>query len=139
MRGSFDTVVVLGIGGSALGNIAIQTALRPIYWNLEDKKLRKGGLRLFVFDNVDVAQSMLGDGPNRQPLADKMSAAWVAFARTGNPNHKAIPKWSPFFKEESLYSVALFGNFAIRVQVALARPPLLSTFRSTTMFVGFPP
>ncbi len=52
-RGSFDTLVVLGIGGSALGNIAVQEALRSPYWNLIDKKARKGGLRLFVFDNVD--------------------------------------------------------------------------------------
>ncbi len=52
-RGSFDTLVALGIGGSALGNIAVQTALRPTYWNLGDRKARKGGLRLFVFDNVD--------------------------------------------------------------------------------------
>jgi len=53
VRGSFDTLVVLGIGGSALGNIALQQALRPAYWNLGEKKARKGWLRLFVFDNVD--------------------------------------------------------------------------------------
>src|SRR5438093_10875349 len=47
IRGSFDTLVVLGIGGSALGNIAVQTALRPAYWNLGDRKARKGALRLF--------------------------------------------------------------------------------------------
>ncbi len=52
-RGSFDTLVVLGIGGSALGNIAIQNALRSPYWNLLEKKARRGWLRLFVFDNVD--------------------------------------------------------------------------------------
>src|SRR5258708_4104180 len=52
-RAGFDTLVVLGIGGSALGNIAVQNALRPTYWNLSDKKNRKGGMRLFVFDNVD--------------------------------------------------------------------------------------
>lgn len=52
-RTRFDTLVVLGIGGSALGNIAIQNALRSPYWNLEPKPRRKGGLRLFVFDNVD--------------------------------------------------------------------------------------
>jgi len=50
----------------------------------------------FVFQNVDIAQSMVGSGPERQPLADKMSAAWAAFARSGNPNHKGIPKWEPF-------------------------------------------
>jgi glucose-6-phosphate isomerase len=52
-KGSFDTLVVLGIGGSALGNIAVQEALHPTYWNLGDKKARKGWMRLFVFDNVD--------------------------------------------------------------------------------------
>ena len=53
VRGSFDTLVVLGIGGSALGPTAVQQALRPAYWNQTDKKARKGWLRLFVFDNVD--------------------------------------------------------------------------------------
>src|SRR5579875_416784 len=50
----------------------------------------------FVFENVDIAESMVGTGPERQPLADKMSGAFAAFARTGNPNHKGIPKWEPF-------------------------------------------
>jgi glucose-6-phosphate isomerase len=52
-KDQFDTLVVLGIGGSALGNTAIQQALRNPYWNLQDKKERKGALRLFVLDNVD--------------------------------------------------------------------------------------
>src|SRR5262245_57639761 len=47
-RTSFDTLVVLGIGGSALGPIAVQQAVNPPYWNLHDKKARKGALRLFV-------------------------------------------------------------------------------------------
>jgi para-nitrobenzyl esterase len=50
----------------------------------------------FVFENVDLAKSVVGDGPDRYALADKMSSAWVAFARTGNPNHKGLPKWDPF-------------------------------------------
>ena len=25
-----------------------------------------------------------------------MSGAWVAFARSGNPNHAALPRWEPF-------------------------------------------
>jgi glucose-6-phosphate isomerase len=53
MRARFDTLVVLGIGGSALGNNAIQQALKPLTWNLLDKKARKGWMRLFVLDNVD--------------------------------------------------------------------------------------
>lgn len=50
----------------------------------------------FVFDNVDIAKAEVGDGPERQPLADKICGAWVAFAHTGNPNHKGLPKWTPF-------------------------------------------
>ncbi len=54
-RGKFDNLVVLGIGGSALGNIALQTALNPAYYNLLDGKARRGP-RLFVLDNVDPTQ-----------------------------------------------------------------------------------
>ena len=47
-----DNLVVLGIGGSALGNAAIHQALRPSTWNLLPHDQR-GGPRLFVLDNVD--------------------------------------------------------------------------------------
>ena len=49
-----ENLVVLGIGGSALGNIALQTALNPYMYNLDDKK--RPGPRLFVFDNIDPDQ-----------------------------------------------------------------------------------
>ncbi|MDO8303164.1 MAG: glucose-6-phosphate isomerase, partial [Sedimentisphaerales bacterium] len=49
-----ENFVVLGIGGSALGNIALQTALNPYMYNL-DAAQRKGP-RLFIFDNVDPVQ-----------------------------------------------------------------------------------
>jgi glucose-6-phosphate isomerase len=48
-------VVVLGIGGSALGPIALRTALRPPQWNLLDDGARGGRPRLHVLDNVDPA------------------------------------------------------------------------------------
>lgn len=50
----------------------------------------------FVFDNVDNCQSMTGNGQDRYALADRMAKAWVAFARTGNPNHPGLPKWGAF-------------------------------------------
>ncbi len=53
-RGKFDNMVVLGIGGSALGNIALQSALNPATWNLLPNETR-GGPRIFVVDNVDPA------------------------------------------------------------------------------------
>lgn len=53
VRDHFDEVVVLGIGGSALGTTAVMNALRPVWHNLCDEKRRNGLPRLFVLDNVD--------------------------------------------------------------------------------------
>ncbi|MGH7694513.1 MAG: glucose-6-phosphate isomerase [Gemmatimonadaceae bacterium] len=46
-------IVVLGIGGSALGPIALRTALLPPGWNTLDFKQRGGRPRLHVLDNID--------------------------------------------------------------------------------------
>ena len=51
-RKGYENFVVIGIGGSALGNIALQTALNKPYYNFDSKK-RDGSPRLFVPDNVD--------------------------------------------------------------------------------------
>ncbi len=53
-KGKFDTMVVLGIGGSALGNIALQSALNLATYNLLPDGTRPGP-RMFVVDNVDPA------------------------------------------------------------------------------------
>jgi glucose-6-phosphate isomerase len=50
---AFDTVVVLGIGGSALGAIALQNALLQPHWNELTDEQRDYFPRLFVLDNVD--------------------------------------------------------------------------------------
>jgi para-nitrobenzyl esterase len=50
----------------------------------------------FVFDTVEVSRPLVGPGPAPQKLADQMSAAWIAFARTGNPNNPAIPNWPAY-------------------------------------------
>jgi para-nitrobenzyl esterase len=50
----------------------------------------------FVFNNVWHMPELVGTGPDLQPLADKVSGAWVAFAKTGNPNHPGIPQWAAF-------------------------------------------
>ncbi len=51
-RDRVENLIVLGIGGSALGNIALQSALNPSTWNLQPREKRDGP-RLFVLDNVD--------------------------------------------------------------------------------------
>ena len=51
----------------------------------------------YVFDNIASAPELTGTEPSAQVLADKMSAAWVAFARNGDPNLGGadIPYWPP--------------------------------------------
>jgi para-nitrobenzyl esterase len=49
-----------------------------------------------VFDNVAAATSTYGGSPEAQLLADQMSAAWLAFARSGNPGTSALPDWPAY-------------------------------------------
>ncbi len=52
VRKEFDTFVVLGIGGSALGPIAVQQALNHLRYN-ELPAEKRNGPRLYVEDNID--------------------------------------------------------------------------------------
>ncbi len=52
VRAGFDAFVVLGIGGSALGPIAVQQALNHRLWN-ELPKDKRNGPKLYVEDNID--------------------------------------------------------------------------------------
>ncbi|MCC6239763.1 MAG: glucose-6-phosphate isomerase [Phycisphaerales bacterium] len=51
-RDRCEVLIILGIGGSALGNIALQSALNPSTYNLMSDRTRSGP-QLFVLDNVD--------------------------------------------------------------------------------------
>ena len=52
---TFSTIVVLGIGGSALGTIALRTALLHPFWNELSDEEREFFPSLYVLDNVDPA------------------------------------------------------------------------------------
>jgi len=47
----------------------------------------------FCFDNTDRCETMTGGGQRARVLGAKVSGAWLAFARSGNPNHAGLPKW----------------------------------------------
>jgi len=50
----------------------------------------------FAFDNVKLAGPMTGGGPDAQKVADQVSETFIAFARTGDPNNRSIPRWPHF-------------------------------------------
>ena len=51
----------------------------------------------FVFDNVAAGANMTGpDTEQTRAMVDNMANAWIAFARTGNPNNPSIPEWKPY-------------------------------------------
>lgn len=50
----------------------------------------------FVFDNIERAKNMTGGGQEAHGLADKMSQAWINFAKSGNPNHMGLPEWPQY-------------------------------------------
>lgn len=77
-KGKHDDLVVLGIGGSALGTIALRTALLKVGWNALDKAERGGHPRLHVLDNVDpVSIAALLD------RLDLAQALWIVISKSG--------------------------------------------------------
>ncbi len=52
-RGKYDCLLVIGIGGSALGTTALATALLPFFYNELGPAERGQRPRLYVLDNVD--------------------------------------------------------------------------------------
>jgi para-nitrobenzyl esterase len=49
-----------------------------------------------VFDNTDKEGSITGTGAAAQAMAERMSEAFLAFARSGDPNNRALPRWEPY-------------------------------------------
>ncbi len=50
----------------------------------------------FVFSNIAIAGPLISKMPEAYALAKKVSASWVAFARTGDPNVAGLPKWPAY-------------------------------------------
>jgi para-nitrobenzyl esterase len=51
---------------------------------------------------------MTGSGEDGYALEDKISSAWVAFARSGNPNHKGLLHWLAF--DETQRATMILNN-----------------------------
>jgi para-nitrobenzyl esterase len=49
----------------------------------------------FVFRTLGVTD-ITGTREDQHALSDIISDAWIAFAKTGDPNHGAMPRWAPY-------------------------------------------
>jgi para-nitrobenzyl esterase len=72
----------------------------------------------FVFGNFDTPFGRLaGDTPAARALSERMQDAWLAFARSGNPNHDGLPEWPRY--EPTDRATMLLGS-----ECAVERAPL---------------
>jgi para-nitrobenzyl esterase len=62
----------------------------------------------FMFNNIQRCEEMTGGGKQAYELADKMSEAWIHFAKTGNPQTSALPVWTAYNSENG--ATMIFDN-----------------------------
>ena len=87
----------------AASKAALNRAPAYLYWFAWQTPVFDGRPRAFhcaeipfVFANTDHCDHMTGGGPRARALSAIVSDAWIQFARTGDPNHAAMPAWAAY-------------------------------------------
>ncbi len=114
--------------------LSVDTVFRPYTIRTADAWAKQGSAPLFVyflawkspvddaskgsfhgldiplaFNNVDLRPDWTGNTEEAWELADKMSSAWLNFAKTGNPNVEGkLPDWEPYTMENG--ATMVFDN-----------------------------
>ncbi|MEK7795324.1 MAG: carboxylesterase family protein, partial [Candidatus Hydrogenedentota bacterium] len=105
LMNDFTTNMRMFIGSVTLAERKAAQNAAPVYlYNLVWETPVGGGIfksphtleMPFVFNNVDKSRPLVGPGDAPEKMAAQMSDAWIAFARTGDPNTASIPKWPPY-------------------------------------------
>lgn len=66
----------------------------------------------FVFGTLEEARDFVGEEPPLE-LADRIQDAWIAFARTGDPNHPGLPEW-PAYESQHRAAMVLDESPVVR-------------------------
>ena len=97
LESASDTFTWTNAITAAERKVALGKASTYMYYFKWRSPVRDGKLKAmhcmeipFVFDNPDAGKPMTGSGEDRYALAAKISGAWVAFARSGNPSQKGL-------------------------------------------------
>ena len=113
----FDTDIIFRPSTIAQANVKVAQKGAPVYMYMFawESPVLDGILRSthcmeipFVFNNADLHASMTGGDHEAVELADKMSQAWINFARTGNPNVEGLPQWPEYTPEKG--AMMIFDN-----------------------------
>jgi para-nitrobenzyl esterase len=62
----------------------------------------------FVFNNIKRCNKMTGGSEEAFELADKISSAWISFAKNGDPNTSGLETWEPFTPQNQ--ATMVFNN-----------------------------
>jgi para-nitrobenzyl esterase len=105
----------IGIGSIRLAERKAASGKAPVYLYNFNWETTVGGLKSphtidlpFVFNNIAIGKPLVGISREARALAEKVCDAWVAFARTGDPNTAALPHWHPYTAKDR-YTM-LFNN-----------------------------
>jgi para-nitrobenzyl esterase len=99
------TDLAMRVGSIRIAERQAATATAPVFMYLFawESPALEGKLRAthaldvpFVFDNVARAPGMTGDLPEAHELAQRVSQAWIAFARSGRPDHPDLIPWPAY-------------------------------------------
>lgn len=62
----------------------------------------------FVFNNISRCEEMTGGGKEAYALSDKISSAWINFAKTGSPSATGLPQWPKY--TSTIGATMIFDN-----------------------------
>ncbi len=118
----------------------------PVYlaWFDYNAPLFDGRIRAFHcsdicywFKNTDLMVTHTGGGAEPRKVSDQMSAALLAFMRTGNPNCQEIPEW-PAYTPEEAPTMIFSTNTEMRYAPDRAALGLLKDFNPWAMMRAAP-